>query len=335
MAGCCCCGRVGLAATGLGAGTPLQGQGLDGVFQTAIDSAQKKMVKVYGARAGRVDGYASGVVVSPDGLIVTMQGVYLDGLNTRVVLPDGTTHPATVMRRHRTLQLALLKVDVPTPEYFKLTEDPRGQKGDWVVTLGNAFKVADGVEPMSVNLGIISLRTEIDARFNSRDVAYSGELVLIDAITSNPGAAGGAVVTVDGELVGTIGRVISSSETNTRLNYAVPRELLKQFVEGNLQEPTRPTVANRSTAADLGVRLFTLGGRGQPAYIDRVLQGSPAATVGLRPDDLIISLNGEKIGNVREFEAAMKVLPAGQEVIIIVKRQRDLLRIPITAVEKK
>ncbi|MDG2013959.1 MAG: trypsin-like peptidase domain-containing protein [Pirellulaceae bacterium] len=311
-------------------------QGLNGAFEAAITSAQQRMVKVYGATAGQVDGYASGILVSKDGLVITMQGVYLDGQNTRVVMPDGTTHTATVLRRQRELQLALLKIDIATPNFFELSDKPVGRKGDWVLTLSNAFKVADGVEWMSVNLGVISLRTKMDARLNTRDVAYSGELVLIDAITSNPGAGGGAVVTVDGELVGSIGRIINSSETNTRINYSVPSRILKQFVSGDLQRMAEST-APQSTGepGDLGIRLFTLGGRNQPAYIDRIARNSPAHAMKLRPDDLIISLNGEKIGNVREFQEMMKTISAGDEVIMIVKRKRDLLRLTMTASAKK
>ena len=310
-------------------------QGLNGAFKKAINSSQQRMVKVYGATAGQVDGYASGILVSKDGLIITMQGVYLDGQNTRVVLPDGTTHSATVLKRHRQLQLALLKIDIATPDFFELSDKPVGRKGDWVLTLCNAFKVADGVEWMSVNLGVISLRTQIDARLNKRDVAYSGELVLIDAITSNPGAGGGAVVTVDGELVGSIGRIINSSETNTRINYAVPSRILKQFVNGDLKLAQAMSPQSTGAPGELGIRLFTLGGRNQPAYIDRVLRNSPASAIKLRPDDLIISLNGEKIGNVREFQSMMKTISAGDEVIMIVKRKRDLLRLTMKADAKR
>jgi len=312
-----------------------EAQNLNGAFKDAIAQGNKRMVKVYGATAGRVDGYSTGIIVSPDGLIVTMQGVYLDGNNTRVVMHDGTEHRATVLRRHRTMQLALLKIDSATPDHFKLSDKPVGQKGDWVVTLSNAFKVADGVEPMSANLGIVSLRTKMDARLSPRDIAYSGQLVLIDAITSNPGAGGGAVLTVDGDLVGSIGRVINSTETNTRLNYAVPSDLLKQFVEGTLAETSQAVAEKSSRPADLGIRLFTLGGRGQPAYVDRVLRGSPAGNAGLRPDDLVISMNGQKIGTVKQFQTIMESIEPEQEVIVIVKRRRQLIRTPMTAVEKK
>ena len=312
------------------------GQNALSAFDEAIQFAQKRLVKVYGATAGRVDGYSTGIIVSDDGMILTMQGVYLNGRNIRVTMSDGTQHQASVIRRNRELQLALLRIEHPTQEYFQLTDQDIGEKGDWVVALSNAFKVADGVEPMSVNLGVISLRTTIEARLNPRDVAYRGPLVLIDAITSNPGAGGGAVVTIDNRLVGMIGRVINSSETNTRLNYAVPNAVLKAFVDGTLESSAEPTLVKRSDKkAELGIRLFRLGGRQSPAYIDRVVPNTPASEAKLRPDDLVISLAGEKIGTVREFDKAMETIEPGQEIIIIVKRGLQLIRIPMTTIEKK
>ena len=73
-----------------------------------------------------------------------------------------------------------------------------------------------------------------------------------------------------------IGRVIESKSSGTRLNYAVPADLLAKFVAGEQQQPAVAT-SRTGTKADLGIRLFALGGRRAPAYIDRVLPGGPAA----------------------------------------------------------
>lgn len=303
-------------------------------LQDAIDYGQARMVKVIGAGAGRVEGYGTGMIVSPDGLILTSQGVFLDGQQTRVILADGTTHEATVLRRDREIQLALLKIERATPEYFELSSQPIGEQGDWVVALNNAFKVADKQEPVSVMLGVIALRTAMEARLNDRDVAYRGDLVLIDAITSNPGAAGGAVLTLDKRLVGVVGKIINSSETNTRLNYAVPVELVAAFVAGKNQQQesaATPTGAR----GELGIRIMELGGRKDPAYIDRVTRGGPAEKAGLKSDDLIVSIGGEKIGTVRDYLQVVDRLEAGQEVIVVVKRGLELLRLPVIPVEKK
>lgn len=306
----------------------------DGFLGSVIKKCQPKVVKVYGAETGRIDGYATGIIVSNDGHILTIQGVFLDGMQVRVVLPNGDSHQATIAKRDREKQLALLKIPAETPEYFKLGEQAIGKKGDWVVTLSNAFKVAEKKEPLSVMIGIVSLRTSMEARLSRRDVAYRGDLVVIDSISSNPGAGGGAVVTSDGQLVGMIGKIINSSETNTRLNYAVPNSTLFDFVTGKdvVADTERPT---ERVESDLGIKLFKHGGRGGPAYIDRVVRGGPASTAKLKPDDLVVTINGEKVGSIRQYEDVVSTLTPGEEVLIIVKRGTELVRVPITPRAKK
>jgi len=312
---------------------PRPSAGDDGLFGEIIRQAQRRLVKVYGARVGRVDGYATGIIVSATGDILTVQGVYLDAQQVRVTMSDGSVHTARVVRRDRNLQLALLNVDIPTPDYFALSDADVGYVGDWIVAVGNAFKVADGPEPLAPTRGVISLRTSLTARASPRDLAYDGPLVLIDAITSNPGAGGGAVIDADGQLVGMIGKTITSSQTNTRLNYAVPAAELKAFLEGRSDEPS-PAMASAAEGAELGIRLFTLGGNNGAAYIDRVLPGGPADQTGLRPDDLVVSLAGEIVSTIRQYDAVLATIKPGDEIVIVVKRGEELVRVTLIAAVK-
>jgi serine protease Do len=204
-----------------------------------------------------------------------------------------------------------------------------------VVALSNAFKVADKQEPVSATLGIISLRTTMEARLTRRDVAYDGELVLIDAITSNPGAAGGAVINAEGQLVGMIGKLINSSDTNTRLNYAVPASVMSAFIEAKEDAVAVATPKTETQQAELGIVLFKFGGRSNPAYVDRVVRGSPAAAVKLQPDDMIVSIAGNQIGSVKDYSKVVETLRPDEEVLMIVKRGVEILRIRITPRVKK
>ena len=294
----------------------------------ALELTQPRMVKVYGASAGRVEGYATGIIVSADGQILTTQGVFLDGNQVRVVTPDGVSHNASILKRDRKYQLALLKIAAKTPEYFEIPAQETGAKGDWVLAVCNSFKVADKREPLSATLGVISLRTSIEARLNERDVAYAGDLILIDQITSNPGAAGGAVVNTSGELVGIVGKIINSSETNTRLNYAIPNSVLTNF----LVESENPIVDAKPKTRKpvyLGIKIFAHGGRNSPAYIDSIKRGSPAHKARLKSDDLLISIAGEKIGNVSDYKSTLKKLTPGTEAIVVVKRGAELKRLVV------
>ena len=294
----------------------------------ALKLTQPRMVKVYGASAGRVEGYATGIITSADGQILTTQGVFLDGNQVRVVTPDGVSHNASILKRDRKYQLALLKIAAKTPDYFEIPTQETAAKGDWVVAVCNSFKVADKQEPLSATLGVISLRTSIEARLNDRDVAYAGDLILIDQITSNPGAAGGAVVNTSGELVGVVGKIINSSETNTRLNYAIPNAVLTKF-SNESDNPIADAKPETRKPVYLGIKIFAHGGRNSPAYIDSVKRGSPAHKARLRSDDLVISIAGETIGNVTDYKSTLKKLSPGTEAIVVVKRGAELKRLVV------
>src|SRR4051794_33536173 len=100
-------------------------------FAKAIELAQQRTVKVFGAGIGRTAGYASGILVGPEGHILTAQGVFLGTDNLRVALPSGKTYPAEVMRRSADLQAALLKIEAQTPDFFDISQAAEAQAGDW------------------------------------------------------------------------------------------------------------------------------------------------------------------------------------------------------------
>lgn len=310
---------------------------LNGFAKKAVDYAQPRTVKIFGASVGRVQGYGSGIIVSGDGLIITGNGVFLNGYNTRVTLHDGRTFPVKLIRKDSNLQLALLKIEAKTPDFFQLDETEVAEKGDWVIAVSNAFKVAERAEPLSVTLGILSLSTKLSAKRREAEVIYDGDLYLIDCITSNPGAAGGAVVDAKGQLVGMIGKLIESRETNTRMNYAVPRRLLARFLAGKpTTEPKTVENTPKSTKqADLGITLFSLGGRKSPAFVDRVRRTGPAGKAGIRSDDLIVTLNGETISNISDYTKILETLVPGEKTVVVVKRRNSLKRFEVTPNEKK
>jgi serine protease Do len=299
----------------------------ENAFRETIAAAQPKLVKVSGARAGNVDGYASGMVVSADGKVLTTQGVFLDGNQVQVLMADGRSWPATVIRRDRRLQMSLLDLGIPTPDFFDLDQAAEVQPGDWVAAISNAFKVADKDEPLSVMMGVVGLATSIDARRNERDVAYAGPLILLDAITSNPGAAGGVVLNVRGQIVGMIGRIIDSSETNTRLNYAVPIAEVRRFVRGESEGPEAAVAGAQAGAPiELGIKIFTLSGRSAPPYVDRVVPGSPAQKAGLQADDLIVSIAGDKVATVGQYQSRVAQLTDAEDIVIVAARRQELIR---------
>jgi S1-C subfamily serine protease len=123
-----------------------------------------------------------------------------------------------------------------------------------------------------------------------------------------------------------IGRVIESKSSGTRVNYAVPADLLAEFVNRKLA-PADAALAKTTAKAELGLVLFTLGGRRGPAYIDRISPGGPAAVAGLKADDLIVSIGGQVVRDASDFRRIVESLTAGVEVSIEFKRKNDLMTV--------
>ncbi len=321
-------------------------------FQRAIDSVMPRVVKLYGLGAGKQKGYGTGIIVSDDGDVLTVFSLLIDARHIRAVLADGTIHQAEVIHRDRQRQLALLRLTRPTAPgtspapnaldpfpSFDLDRDVNAAVGDWVLAAGNAFKVADGAEPVSIAHGIISTRTRLDARRRLKDFPYRGDVLIFDGITSNPGAPGSAVVNLDGELVGMIGRVVTSNQTYTHLNYALPRDVLDEFYLESLAaeqgEPTPPETTDQSeTPLDPGIRLSRVGYQRILPFVERVKFGSPAQRAGVRKDDLILSLNGRNIPDADEYKRRLSYLEPGESIDLVVQRGRAIVSLRIEMDEK-
>jgi len=325
----------GAAPVGAGAGVWQAG----GPFDTAIERVQQRVVKLYGGSLGRERGYGSGVVVSADGKIVTTLSILLEGRTLRVVLPDGRRFPARIIARDRRRQLALLQIDAFDLPCFELIDSGHLQPGDWVIAAANPFKVADGPEPVSVSLGVLSGRTSLAARRHAQDFPYSGPVLLTDLIVATPGSAGGALVDADGNLVGLIGKAVVSKQTNTWLNYALPVEEVAAFLEESRAEPDRevpkpsPRAQPDASRLNLGFRLFDVGGREPPPYVERVRPDSPVWRAGLRPNDLILSIDGQQVVTCADFRAAVNKLRRGQRIQLVIKRREEVVSLELTLEE--
>ncbi len=310
-----------------------------GPFDAAIEKAQQRVVKLYGGSLGREKGYGSGIVVSADGKIVTTLSILLEGRTLRVVLPDGRRFPARIVARDQRRQLALLQVDAFELPYFELNGSVHLRPGDWLIAAANPFKVADGPEPVSVSLGVLSGRTSLAARRRAQDFPYNGPILLTDVIVATAGSAGGALVDADGNLVGLIGKAVISKQTNTWLNYALPVEEVAAFVQESSAEPGRevpkpsPRAKPDASRLNLGLRLFDVGGREPPPYVERVRPDSPAWHAGLRPNDLILSIDGQQVVTCADFREAVNKLRPGQRVPLVIKRREEVVTLELTLEE--
>ena len=358
-----------------------------GGFDRAVEAALPRVVKLYGLGVGTQAGYGSGVLVSADGLVLTVFSLLIDSDHIRAVTSDGTVFGAEVVHRDAQRQIALIRLkparEVPTPSsapgdrpappdepppgepsperndaigplpYFDATCENSGnensgdgriapclgflQPGDWVVAAGNSFKVADGMEPVSVFHGVFSARMRLDARRKVKDFPYHGEVLAIDAVTSNPGAPGSAVVDIEGRFVGMVGRVVISNRTHTHFNYAIPRDVLVEFLREASDPATRAQARSvrtsndegESAVVDVGIRITRTGYRELPPFVERVRHGSPAARAGVQKDDLILSINNANVGDVREFDRRWRMLKHGEPIDLVIRRGRRIMNVRI------
>jgi serine protease Do len=296
------------------------------------------VVKIFGASGLQaIEPYASGVVVSKAGHVLTLDLATLQKGQTRVVLDDGTVLSAELYPPEPELGVRMLKVDagrdlVPAT----VTEKDDWEHGTLVVSLGNCFRLAEFEEQVSATFGVLVARTRTGLRYRMSDVDYDGELLITDA-PNNPGQHGGGLFSLSGEWIGLNTRVVASVETDTQISAAIPSWELRGYIERCIAGDTGAVEPSPEPVAGYhGVTLLERGlRRSPPAYIERVAPNSPASRAGLRADDLIVDVGDVPIRSCAEFHRTMARCAPGQEVRIGFKRGDRVLRAALTLEEAR
>jgi serine protease Do len=324
----------------LGAASALVAQ--SSVTETSRD-VNRKLVKLFGAGGFKgLPSYGTGILIAPKGYILTVNNHILTTSDLRVHLYDGRSYHAKVAAREPDLDLAVLKIEEEVdflPHYDLAAEAarPLAQPGDFVLALSNCFQVATRDEPMSVQRGVVAAYTELRGRRGIFDAPFSGEVYFIDAIANNPGAAGGALVNRKGELLGVIGRELKNSLTDTWINYAVPIQTRIDFQDEDKKTSSidvakfvEQVMAGKFVAREkskreerggyTGLMLVPNAVSATPPYVEEIIPGSPAAQAGLKPDDLIVYVEGELVPTIRHYRDVMKYIAPGAEIKIDVQR---------------
>lgn len=297
---------------------------------------QKRVVKIYGAGGLRgLEAYQSGFLVSPEGHVATAWSYVLD-VEPIVVLDDGRRFESKIVGIEPSLELAVLKVDASDLPYFEVDKELDAQWGDPILAVSNLFGIAAGNEPASVMQGIISGVTNLDARRGTFKTPYRGKVLVLDLIANNPGAAGGAVVNAQGRLVGMLGKELRDGGTGVWLNYALPIDTLRVAIADIIagRTTTAPKEENPVLRMDQSHNLSTLGLvlvpdvlESTPVYVDAVLPDSPAAKAQLRPDDLILLLDGQRVGDQQTLIDLLRRIDRRDAVSITIQRDSEVLPI--------
>ena len=298
----------------------------------------QRVVKIYGAGGVKgLAGYGTGFLISPEGHVVTVWNTVLDADEVAVVLNDGRRYMGRLLGAEPQLDLAVLKLQNVNGElpHFDLADLGEASVGTRILGFSNMFKVATGDEPVSVLHGVIAAKTKLNARRGSFEVPYDGPVYIVDAITNNPGAAGGVITTRSGKLLGVIGKELRNTRSNTWINYAIPvtelKDVIKEIVTGNYIErekkPDEDENPNRYRPLDFGIVLLPDVLYRTPAYIETVTPGSAAEKIGLKPDDLILFVNDELIQSSKVLHKELGILEAGDTLRLIVRRKNKLVSV--------
>ncbi len=307
-------------------------------YADVIESVQPKIVKIYGA--GGVQGleaYQSGFLVSGEGHILTSWSYVLDTDFVSVTLNDGRKFQAEFLGHDPRVEIALLKIDAVELPYFNLDDSVELQGGDRVLAFSNLYGVATGNESASVLHGTVSAASDLAARRGAFETPYHGPVYVLDAMTNNPGAAGGALTNRQGQLAGILGKELRNSLNNTWLNYAIPVASLAQSIDdiraGKLipREPdeNRAKPIEPVTLAILGITLVPDVLDRTPPFIDRIRPDSPADKAKLRVDDLILFVDDHIASSCKTLRDELSYIDRINIIRFTIQRGQELVDIEV------
>jgi len=230
----------------------------------------------------------SGVIVRGNGIIVTNAHVVKGADELKVVLNDRREFEAKVIAQDEETDLAVLRIDtkgeiMPT---LRVGANSEPEIGDIVLAIGNPFGVGQ-----TVTSGIISAL----GRTNVSDISSA---IQTDAAV-NPGNSGGALVNLNGELIGVNTAIFSRSGGSNGIGFAIPSELVERAIDSALSEGriVRPWIGARTNGVDATMASALGLDRAKGAVINEILANGPAARAGLDKGDVILSVGGSEIND--------------------------------------
>ena len=240
------------------------------------------------ARSGTaLQGTGSGVIISPDGYIVTNNHVIQNASELQVTLNNNESYMAEVIGSDPTSDIALLKIDAKDLDYLPFGNSDNTRIGEWVLAVGNPFNLTS-----TVTAGIVSAK--------SRDLGMDSNIssfIQTDAAV-NPGNSGGALVNTRGELIGINTAITSQTGSYVGYAFAVPsnnaRKIVEDIIEfGDVQQGILGISGLQ--AATAAQRLNVEVPLSEGIYVSYVEKGSGAAKAGIEPGDVIYQIDNVPI----------------------------------------
>jgi serine protease DegQ len=280
--------------------------------------------KFFGERFGGAEkqlSLGSGVVVSPQGYIMTNNHVVETADQIEVAFEDGRKATAKLVGNDPETDLAVIKVDLPDLPAITLGHIEQAKVGDVVLAIGNPFGVGQ-----TVTMGIISALGRSQLGINIYE-----NFIQTDAAI-NPGNSGGALVDTNGNLLGINSAIYSRSGGSLGIGFAIPVSTVKTVMESiiNTGQVVRgwigvePRNITPELAENLGLK------RKSGVIIAAILKNGPADKAGMKPGDILISVENTPVSNMTEMFNQIALLVPGSKAKMTVLRDNGEMMLDVT-----
>lgn len=256
-------------------------------------------------------GLGSGVIISPDGYIVTNNHVIDEAERLEITLNDNRTFDATVVGTDPSTDLALIKIDATGLPVIPMGDSEQLKVGEWVLAVGNPFGFTS-----TVTTGIVSAKSRsISSTSHTRPMGIESYIQTDAAV--NPGNSGGALVTLTGELIGINTAIYSQTGNYAGYSFAIPTSIVKKVVSDLRQYGTVQRAVLGVSIADLnaemakekGITAVTKG-----VYVAAVSERSSAREAGIEEGDVITAVNGVATGNTAQLQEQVAKYRPGDKI---------------------